>query len=206
MKRIIFSAAAFILVITFQNCSPQQMETLNYSSLQAPNSPNGMDPSLDDFESVDDTPIVGESDLNQLMNKVEIGTLDRGVRFVEAMAGENRLIVDLDDSRVSIIKGQSQVLKTTCLPQAVRSEIESLLASPKLCKLQKARSDLMCSMVMKKAFAHLIFRDKPNESLPLGQGSDGCGSGAIHFCDGKDQELSSLLKAIERDFDAMCVQ
>lgn len=195
MKRYLFLTAVFGVVLTFQNCSPQQLQTLDEGV--------AISASMDSS----DQPLV---QIGSQTEKIEIGSLDRDIRFVESAIQvnesrlQNRFIIDLDASRVSIVAGTSQVLASTCLPESLKAEIQGVLEAAKLCRIQV--NDQICTQALQKPYAHLLYRDNPSESVSLGAGINGCGQDAITFCDDREAELKALIAEAKADFQSYSCQ
>lgn len=192
MKRYLFLTAVFGVVLTFQNCSPQQLQTLDEGAL-----------AQNDIIQPNSGQLPGDS---SQVEKIEIGNLDRGVRFVEASIQvvdsrlQSRFIIDLDAARISIVNGTSQVISSTCLPSSLKTEIEGVLDAAKLCRVQA--TDQICSLALQKPYAHLLYRDNPAEAVSLGAGINGCGHEAIAFCDDRDAELKALITEAKVEFQS----
>ncbi|MFP5518489.1 MAG: hypothetical protein ACLGGX_01195 [Bdellovibrionia bacterium] len=192
MKRLLLIASVLTVLISFQNCGQQ-----------------GLESDLQSSQSLDtDTIQFPSSAVEEQTKLVPIGVLDRDVQYVESeIVKDNglypekiRFLIDLKSSRISLVdrKGQAQHY---CLPHAETQSLAALLDRPELCQVELSDSkDIACGMAMQNPMARLIFADDNRESLALAAGINTCGEQAIVFCDQSHLQLEQLVKKLKTEY------
>ena len=189
---VITLAAGFVgISVLFQNCSKSAigLSSLENSGLATnlTNSNGATSKSLIDNINLKNENIQGVDLLVQSSDVVE----RNGRSF--SVKSSDILKVDLLSGQV-LLESENATNAIHCLTAELKSELITILKSAKICRIQAAKENIVCTQSVERSYAEI---HTTSEDLKLGNNEDKCASQYIDLCDDQSKMLQGLAQAIK---------
>ncbi|AFY00196.1 hypothetical protein [Bdellovibrio bacteriovorus] len=190
-KRLALLTGTVCLILGFQNCSQNSLQTsemasLNDVSVALP--PSGGGDSANTPAKVTYVEIPNVSD-----------TVVEGVAAKASELGQYRLVIATDSGRIQLVDEVNTVIQERCLSAGSLSELKTILSGSSVCAAPVKSAD-MCAMRYKPAYASLY----ANETrVNLGEEKDSCGTGLKDLCGGLADVFQAYVSHVRNNWTAM---
>lgn len=189
-KRLAVLTGTVCLILGFQNCSQNQLQTSEMASM------NDVSVSL--------PPVVENAEPESAkVTFVEIPNVSDMVGDgISAKASEDsrlRLVIATSTGRIQLVDEINSVLQERCLSAASLAELKAILSGSSVCQAPVQVAD-MCAMRYKPAYVALYANDT---RVNLGEEKDSCGTGLKDLCGGLANVFQAYVSHVRNNWTEM---
>nr|WP_295900074.1 hypothetical protein [uncultured Bdellovibrio sp.] len=191
MKRVLALVATLCLVLGFQNCAQNQMQSLDMASNEVsvnlpPQSSNG--------ES--STPTAGKVTYVEIPNISEDGAVAQKASEVTPY----RLVISLQSGSIQLMDDSNAVLQKRCLDSGSLQELKTILTGANICAASAPADDQICAMKYQPGYASLFVNEK---RVNLGEEQDSCGRGRKDLCGALTDVFQAYVSHVKQHWTEM---
>jgi len=168
VKRVWALGAMVCLVLGFQNCSQNGLQTLSESSSDVS---INVPPSVDGSENSGTPAKVTYVEIPNISD--ESSSAQKPVELTPY-----RLVISVDSGEISLLDDSNAVLQKRCLNAGSLTELKTILSGSSVCAATASQAEV-CAQSYKPGYASLYVNDK---RINLGEEFDSCGRGRKDLC------------------------
>ncbi|MEK2644133.1 hypothetical protein [Bdellovibrio sp. BCCA] len=196
MKRVLALVATLCLVLGFQNCAQNQMQSLDLAASDVsvnlpPQSSNG-----DSSTGGSSVSTAGKVTYVEIPNISEDGSVAQKASPVTPY----RLVISLQSGSIQLMDDSNAVLQKRCLDSGSLQELKTILGGANICAASAPAEDQICAMKYQPGYASLFVNEK---RVNLGEEQDSCGRGRKDLCGALTDVFQAYVSHVKQHWTEM---